>query len=109
MSDFFKDVIAPSSTIVLSVAAIAISWFFSDTQARLAKAKLHYDVFGKRYEIYEATRSLIDRVRKRDHAGLHPTELRALRLKIGEACFFFDRPTQMFLEEVLAVSGPEFC
>src|SRR5271169_206893 len=39
-----------------------------------------------------------------DRARLQPTELRALGLKIGEACFFFDRPTQMFLKEVWTVS-----
>jgi hypothetical protein len=100
----FKDVIAPIATIGLSLTAIAISWFFSREQARMAEAKLTFDVFGKRYEIYEATRSLIDRVKKQDHAGLHPTELRTLNLKIGEACFRFGESTQMFLNEVWTVS-----
>lgn len=106
MSDcnLFKDVIAPGSTIVLSFTAIAISWFFSRTQALTAKTKLDFDVFGKRYEIYEATRSLFDRVRKQDHARLHQTEFLALNLKISEAGFFFDRPTQVFLKEVWTVS-----
>lgn len=88
------------ATFAVAVAAIAISL----TQARTARAKLIFDVFGKRYEIYEATRSLIDRVKGQDHAALHPTELRALHLKIGEARFFFDRSTQAFLTEVMAVS-----
>jgi hypothetical protein len=109
--DLFKEVIAPISTIILSAAAIAISWFFSSAQARTAKAQIHlaldklnFDVFGKRYEIYEVTRSLIDRVKAQDRARLHPTELRALGLKLGEACFFFDKSTQMFLKEVWTVS-----
>ena len=82
-SNLFKDVIAPSATIVLSFAAILISWFFSSTQARIADGKLNFDVFDKRYEIYEAARSLIDRVKKQDEQELHPTKLRALKLKIG--------------------------
>ncbi len=82
---FLKDAVP----IVLSFTAIAISWFFSATQARIANEKLNFDVFGKRYEIYEAARSLIDRVKSQDHAGLHPTELRALHLRMEEGCFFF--------------------
>ena len=95
-----KDVIAPCATFAVAIAAIVISY----TQARTASAKLIFDVFGKRYEVYEATRELIDRVKGQHHAALHPTELRILYLKIGEACFFFDRSTQEFLKEVWAVS-----
>jgi hypothetical protein len=95
-----KDVIAPCATFAVAIAAIVISY----TQARTASAKLIFDVFGKRYEVYEATRELIDRVKGQHHAALHPTELRILYLKIGEACFFFDRSTQEFLKEVRVVS-----
>ncbi len=102
--DLFKEVTTSFLPIILSVAAIAISWFFSFTQLRVAETKLNFDVFGKRYEIYEATRSLIDRVKSQDLAKLHPTELRALHLKIQESCFFFDRSTQDFLKDVLIVS-----
>jgi hypothetical protein len=108
--DLFQEV-APISTIILSATAIAISWFFSSAQAGTAKAqkdialdRLNFDVFGKRYEIYEATRSLIDRVKTQDRARLQSNELRALNLKIKEGCFFFDKQTQMFLDEVWTVS-----
>jgi hypothetical protein len=106
-SELFNEAIRSLSAIapiVISCAALAISWFFSSTQKRMADAKLNFDVFGKRYEIYEATRSLIDRVKKQEHAGSHPTELRALGLKLDEGCFFFDRSTQLFLKEVWTVS-----
>jgi hypothetical protein len=103
-SEIFKELVGPLSTFIPSIAAIYISWFISSTQTRWAEAKFSFDIFNKRYEIYEATRSLIDRVREQDHAKLHPRELRALHLKIGEACFFFDEATQMFLEEIWSVS-----
>jgi hypothetical protein len=102
--DLFREVIAPCSTLVLSIAALAISWSSSAVQSRLAEAKLDFDLFGRRYEIYHAARSLIDRVKKHDEEELPPAELRALGHKIEEARFFFDRPTQVFLREIWDVS-----
>ena len=102
--DLFGEVIAPCSTLVLSIAALAISWSFSVAQGRLAEAKLDFDLFGRRYDIYQAARSLVDRVKKHDEEELPPADLRALGLKIEEARFFFDRPTQDFLKEIWYVS-----
>lgn len=109
--DFLKDFAGPIATIVASGAALLVTWRFSSTQAMTAEAqkdialdKLNFDVFEKRYEIYSAARSLIDRVRKRDQASLHPEEVRGLYLKMEEACFFFDKSMRAYLNEVRTVS-----
>jgi hypothetical protein len=108
--DFFKDFAGPLATVVASAAALCVTWRFSSTQAKNAEVQkniafdnLNFLVFDKRYEIYNATRALIDHVKTRDRASLDP-EWRALNLKIGEGCFFLDEPTQAFLNEVWTVS-----
>ncbi len=108
--DCFKDFAGPLATVFASLAALGVTWKFSSTQAKTAEAQkninldnLNFAVFDKRYEIYNATRAVIDHVKTRDRASLDP-EWRALNLKIGEGCFFFDEPTQAFLNEVWTVS-----
>jgi hypothetical protein len=109
--DFLKDFAGPFATVVASGAALVVTWRFSASQAKIAEAqkdialdKLNFDVFGKRYEIYLATRMLIDRIKKKDHASLHPEEVRGLYLKMAEACFFFDKPMQAYINEVRTTS-----
>jgi hypothetical protein len=108
--DFFKDFAGPLATVVASAAALCVTWRLSSTQSKTAEAQknialdnLNFVLFDKRYEIYNATRALIDHVKARDLASSDP-EWRALNLKIREGCFFFDEPTQAFLNEVWTVS-----
>jgi hypothetical protein len=108
--DFCKDFAGPIATVLASAAALRVTWRFSSTQAETGEAqkdialdKLNFDVFDKRYEIYIATRAVIDHVKAKDWASSDP-KWRALNLKIGEGCFFFDEPTQAFINDVWAVS-----
>ncbi len=53
-----------------SIAALAVLVvLFSVAHGRLAEAKLDFDLFGRRYDIYQAARSLVDRVKKHDEEG----------------------------------------
>ena len=62
--DFFKEIIAPGSALVLSLAALAIAWSFSGAYERMEQTRLNFDAFEKRFEIYEAARVLIDCVKR---------------------------------------------
>jgi hypothetical protein len=101
--DLFREFIAPGSTIVLSLAVLAIAWSFSDACRRLEQARLNFEAFDKRFEIYEAARVLIDRIKRHDDAEARAHDLRALDLKIEQARFLFDRPIQDFLREISIV------
>jgi hypothetical protein len=103
--DFFREIIAPGSTLVLSLAALAIAWSFSAAHRRMIEAGLNFAAFDKRFEIYEAARTLIDRIKRHDDAEARANELRELGVRIEQARFFLDRPTQDFLREISIVSS----
>lgn len=108
--DVFKDLAGPLATIIAAVAAVFVTLRLGLIQARIAEAqknialdKLKLDVFSKRYEIYTATRAVIEHVKRDDLASSDP-KWRTLGQKLGEGCFFFDEPTQVFIREVWTVS-----
>jgi hypothetical protein len=103
--DLFREIIAPCSTLALSLAALAMAWSFSTTQGRLAEARLNFDAFDKRFQIYEAARALIDRVKRHEDAEARTNELRAFGMRIEQARFFLDPATQDFLREISVVSS----
>jgi hypothetical protein len=101
--DLFREIIAPGSTIVLSLAILAIAWSFSSACKRMERARLNFDAFDKRFEVYEAARVLIDRIKRHEDVEARAHDLRALDLKIEQARFLFDRPIQDFLREISIV------
>jgi hypothetical protein len=103
--DLFREIIAPGSTIVLSLAILAITLSFSGACRRIEQTRLNFDAFDKRFEVYEAARVLIDRIKRHEDVEARAHDLRALDLKIEQARFLFDRPIQDFLREISIVSS----
>lgn len=101
--DFFREIIAPGSTIVLSLAILAIAWSSSAAYQRMEQNRLNFDAFDKRFEVYEAARVLIDRIKRHEDVEARMHDLRTLELKIEQARFLFDRPIQDFLREISIV------
>jgi hypothetical protein len=101
--DFFKEIIAPGSALVLSLAALAIAWSFSGAYERMEQTRLNFDAFEKRFEIYEAARVLIDCVKRHEDAEARAHGLRTLEIKIEQARFLLDRPVQDLLREIAIV------
>jgi hypothetical protein len=101
--DLFREIIAPGSTIVLSLAMLAIAWSFSGACQRMEQTRLNFDAFDKRFEVYEAARVLIDRIKRHEDVEARAHDLRALDLKIEQARFLFDRSIQDFLREISIV------
>jgi hypothetical protein len=84
-----KDFAGPGATVIASGVAAWITWYFASWQAAtasravdIAHDRLRFDLFGKRYEIYEAARKAIEKM---------PDELNAIFLNFKESRFFFPR------------------
>jgi hypothetical protein len=103
--DIFRKILAPSSILVLSLAVLAIAWSFSTAYRRLFEARLNFDVFDRRFEIYYAARALIDRVKSHEDVAARTSDLPRLGAKIEQARFLFDRPIQDFLREISILSS----
>jgi hypothetical protein len=137
MVDWFE-FLRTIATFVASGAAVLVTWQLGKTQAQIARTqadtaqaqrqiaesqrdiafdKLKHDLFDKRYEIYQAAKAIIEAILKDDTAilALDP-ELKKLRVKLGEARFFFPSDIQALCEDIekeanvyfsasLAVSG----
>ncbi|MCR4377573.1 MAG: hypothetical protein NUV50_05710 [Rhodospirillales bacterium] len=97
---YFKDFLQPLATIFAAIVAVCVTFYFSRMQARTAQRqvdiahdRLRFDLFEKRYKIYQDAQELIrEIVTEREQVGI-PTEnmnnaiIRARNL--DEAKFFF--------------------
>ena len=77
----------------------------------IAYDRLKYDLFEKRYEVYDAAKRLIEAIFAKTPIDVADPKIRELRLKLDEAQFFFPTDTRVFCEyieqqiyEVLTVS-----
>jgi hypothetical protein len=119
MSDVFKTYAAPMATILASVvalfasvAALVVTIYFNRVQASIARSQaataaaqkeIAFDKlkFDKRYEIYLAVKAIIEATRSRPAAEVEgDPALSSLRLKLGEARFFFPPDTQTLCENI---------
>ncbi len=97
MYELFKDFAGPAATFVAAIAAIVVTAIFNVAQLRIAKSqrnialdKLKYDLFEKRYEIYEAAKALLEYIPFiSDLQKSDATKIRSLYVKIDEARFYF--------------------
>jgi hypothetical protein len=101
MYEFFKDFAGPVATIIASVTAAIITWRFASWQARIAQQQadtgkrqsntafdqLRFNLFEKRFAIYNTARELIARVVNEPH--LQGSDVIPLHAKLNEAVFFF--------------------
>jgi hypothetical protein len=108
MYDFFKDFAGPMATVFAAAVAAIITFCFNRQQARIAATqrdiandKLKADVFDRWYAIIDAAKELIAYAfAHSDFKKLDSTKVRALRVTIDEARFFFDRDIRSFLKEI---------
>ena len=88
----------PAATIIASAAAVFVTYRIgrgqqkiAEKQAATALDQLRYNLFEKRYAIYEAARKATKIAFERRDADKMPAELNALFLTFEEARFFFFR------------------
>ncbi len=109
---FTKDFAGPIATVIAAVAATGITYFLGHSQTKIASAqkqiaqsqrdiaydRLKYDLFKERYGFYVTAKHLIEKISgNRFPLGIHDPELRAMRIKLDEARFFFlPRETGLF-------------
>jgi hypothetical protein len=97
MYQIAKDFASPVVTIIAACIAGWITFIFARLQVRIAKSqrdialdKLKFDLFQKRYEIYQAAKHLIEHVTLvSDIKTSNPTKIRELYVTLDEARFYF--------------------
>ncbi len=104
---------------IAAVAATGITYFLGHNQTKIASAqkqiaqsqrdiaydRLKYDLFKERFGIYVTAKHLIEKISGNGFPlGIHDPELRAMRIKLDEARFFFPpKETGLFSRiEILA-------
>jgi hypothetical protein len=96
-----------SSLIAATIAGI-ITFTFARVQARIAQSqrdialdKLKFDLFRNRYEIYEATKALLEYMPYIHESGKQDaSKIRSLYVKIDEARFYFPPDICAVLNEI---------
>jgi hypothetical protein len=103
--DILKDFASPILNFITAIIAATVAIRFGSLQAQIGKAqrdisldKLKFDLFAKRYEIYEAAKHLIEHlamvsdVKKQD-----PAFIRQSYVRMDEARFFYGPDICAFL------------
>jgi hypothetical protein len=101
--DLAKSFAGPFATIVAATVAAGITWSFNsrqlkiaDAQRKIAAARLNFDLFEKRYAVFEATRALwIDVVQNGD---ANSPLLKQFLFEIADAEFFFECEVPLYLD-----------
>jgi type II secretory pathway pseudopilin PulG len=103
MYEIFKDFAGPVATIIASITAAVITWRFASWQARIAQQQadtakqqastafdqLRYNLFEKRFALYNTARELIALVVNASNP--QGSDVVPLHAKLNEAEFFFSR------------------
>ena len=117
--EILKDFAVPVATVIAAIVAAGITWHFGRTQARIAHTqaeiaksqaaiaydKLKFDLFERRYMIFQAAKSLIQYVTRLKHANeIDHHKIDDLQAQLEEARFFFEMDIQVYLAELGARS-----
>jgi hypothetical protein len=97
MYDILTDFASPVVTLIAAIVAGLITITFARTQTRIAESqrdialdKLKFELFQKRYEIYEAAKQLLEYMPFiTELAKSDTTKVRSLYVKMDEARFYF--------------------
>lgn len=101
MYQILKDFAGPVATIIASITVAGITWRFASWQARIAQQQadtakqqantafdqLRYNLFEKRFALYNTARELIATVV--NNSDVQGSELIPLQAKLNESAFFF--------------------
>jgi hypothetical protein len=105
-----KDFAGPVAAIIGATVAGTITFIFARAQTRIAASqrdialdKLKFDLFQKRYEIYEATKSLLEHMAfVIDLETSNPARMRSLYVTLDEARFYFPPDITRLLDDIHA-------
>ena len=101
---FAKDFAGPIATVIAAATATGITYRLGRNQAKIADSqkeiaqsqrdiaydRLKYDLFKERYGIYVTAKQLIEKISGNGFPlGIHDPDLRAMRMRLDEARFFF--------------------
>jgi len=108
MYEFAKDFVSPIVTLIAALIAGLITLTFARVQARIATSqrdialdKLKFDLFRNRYEIYEATKKLLEYMQFiHDIEKSDASKIRSLYVKMDEARFYFPSDICAVLKEI---------
>jgi type II secretory pathway pseudopilin PulG len=103
MYEILKDFAGPVATIIASITAAFLTWRFASWQARIAQQQadtakqqantafdqLRYNLFEKRFAIYNTARELVALVV--NESNVQGSDVLPLQAKLNEAEFFFSR------------------
>ena len=103
MYQIVKDFAGPVATIIASITAAFITWRFASWQARIAQQQadtakqqantafdqLRYNLFEKRFAIYNTARELVALVV--NESNVQGSDVMPLHAKLNEADFFFSK------------------
>src|SRR6516164_426944 len=103
--DILKDFAGPVVTFIAAVVATSITYVINRNQFRIAQSqrdialdRLKFDLHTKRYEIYEAAKSLLEHIALvNDVKKCDPGKVRILYIKLDEARFYFPPEIQTSL------------
>jgi hypothetical protein len=99
--------LASITAFLASITAAVITFFFARGQLHIAKSqrdialdRLKFDLFKRRYEIYEATKNLLEDVVVIHDMKYDTTKIRKFYIILDEARFYFPDDTCALLREV---------
>lgn len=108
MYNIMKDFASPILSLITAILAATVAIRIGNLQAQIGKAqrdialdKLKFDLFTKRYEIYEAAKRLIEHlVMVSDMMKQDATLIRQLYITMDEARFFYGPDICAFLDRL---------
>jgi hypothetical protein len=117
MYEILKDFAGPVATIIASFTAAIITWRFASWQARIAQQQadtarqqantafdqLRYNLFEKRFAIYNTARELIALVV--NESNVQGSDVVPLQAKLNEAEFFFSQDICDWLRKLRVVKS----
>jgi hypothetical protein len=106
----FKDFAGPAAVVIGALAAGCFTVVISNGQKRIAQSQrdialdqLKFDLLQRRYEVYQATKELLEYVPFiSDIEKSDTNKLRTLAVKIDEARFYFPPDVCQFLHDTRA-------
>ena len=116
--NFFSTFAGPIATIIASGAALVVTWRFGTMQADLARtqantakskcelriqkniaaARLNFDLYEKRYAVFDAARRLLIKVVQ--HDNVESTEVIKFNIETADAVFLFNKDIDEYLESL---------
>jgi hypothetical protein len=115
MYAILKDFAGPIATIIASVTAASITWYFASRQAQIAAQQAHtakqqadtaldqlrYNLFEKRYAIYKDIQELIRLLINKSHSSdFNAFDVIPHYVVMSEARFFFPSKIYAWIEEL---------